>query len=541
MKALINIRSVLLAAVAGCALPLAAQDAYEVADLPFTISEHVMVMDAQNDRLILFGGFQNGVLSNRVLAYSMDEGTWRELTPKGTAPTPRREAAAAYDSKRNRLIVFGGGSASGNTNDIFALSLNPDGEFWTELGVDPDGARPSPRTQASLVYDQLNDRVILYSGYASSATLHDVWAFNLNERDSNWGKGALPTVNIPGGTSVGNAAIYDPIGQRMLVYRGHTGGLHSLTLDGGLVWSNLTDASTPSARRYPAVAYDPIRHAMILQGGFLGGTSATNETFRLDLNDMNWNQLPSEDDSNGRFWHTGAYDLKRDRLVVVGGRDGARVADNTMAFLLGEIGTATPVTPGDFEVLKGEVVILAWVPAIGAQRYEVEIQRYDRVGTYSDATVAEISGNTALVALPQFAEQGTDAEYYYMWRVRGCNDHSSGEFSEYCHFVNFVPAAEADEPGEEVKQPELGVVGSNVALDGAVSADAAVDGRLEVVTDSATGLSFLEARSIDSVETGQDEAAGCAGGNAGNGLALSLLALLALAAGLRIKRKVLRA
>ncbi|MCZ7607277.1 MAG: kelch motif-containing protein [Planctomycetota bacterium] len=47
-----------------------------------------MVMDAQNDRLILFGGFQNGVLSNRVLAYSMDEGTWRELTPKGTAPTP---------------------------------------------------------------------------------------------------------------------------------------------------------------------------------------------------------------------------------------------------------------------------------------------------------------------------------------------------------------------------------------------------------------------------------------------------------------------
>jgi len=553
MKTLINIRTVLLATVAGCALPLAAQDAFKVADLPFTISEHVMVLDAQNDRLILFGGFQDGVLSNQVLAYSFADDTWRKLKTLGVAPSPRREAAAAYDSKRNQLIVFGGESASGYTNDIFALNLNSDGEFWTELGLDAldaGGVRPAPRTQASLVYDQLNDRVILYSGYAAPATLHDVWAFNMNEREQNWGKGALPTVNIPGGTSVGNAAIYDPIGQRMLVYRGHTGGLHALSLDDQLAWTTLTDPSTPSARRYPAVAYDPIRHAMILQGGFLGGYSATSETFMLDINNMNWMQLAVEDKSNDRFWHTGAYDVRRDRLVVVGGRDGARVLHPTMAVLQGEVGIPVPLAPINMDIVTGDVVSLAFEPAIGCINYSVELLRYDRESVVDESALIEIQGNTATAVLSLVKPQNTMVELNYMWRVVGYSAlGDAGQFSEYAFFIRQVPPAEAvigpsnGTSDDLVTDPSLGTADPSLSgplVDGTMPALQTADGEVATVQDESTGLTFLAAPAATPAD-GQDEAAGCAGSKAADGLALSLLALLGLAAALRIKRKGQRA
>src|SRR5690606_32487477 len=117
--------------------------------------------------------------------------------------------------------------------------------------------------------------------------------------------------------------------------------------------------------------YDPIRHAMILQGGFLGGYSATSETFMLDINNMNWMQLAVEDKSNDRFWHTGAYDVRRDRLVVVGGRDGARVLHPTMAVLQGEVGIPVPLAPINMDIVTGDVVSLAFEPAIGCINYSV--------------------------------------------------------------------------------------------------------------------------------------------------------------------------
>src|SRR5690606_7753511 len=124
------------------------------------------------------------------------------------------------------------------------------------------------------------------------------------------GSGPLTTVNGPLTQSIGNASIYDPVGQRMLVYRAFTAELYELSLGVTPTWTNLTPAGTPSARRYPAVAYDSLRHAMILQGGLVG-TATLTETWSLDIASMTWNQLPDEPNSSGRFWHAAAYDESR--------------------------------------------------------------------------------------------------------------------------------------------------------------------------------------------------------------------------------------
>lgn len=302
-----------------------------VADTPGTVSEHAMIRDVANDRLIAFGGIRSGVLSNETWAFDNASATWRRLTPSGTPPSPRREVLSVYDTARNRMIVFGGQSASGYTNDTFALYLTPGSEYWSQIAA-TSPATPSPRTHGTLIVDEANDRAILYGGYTSPKVHLDIWALSLAAGTESWGSGPLTTTNSPRTQSIGNASIYDPIGQRMLVYRAFTAELYELSLDVNLAWTNLTPAGTPSARRYPAVAYDSLRHAMILQGGLVG-TATLTETWSLDIAGMTWSQLPDEPDSGGRFWHTGSYDETRDRFVMLGGRDGARVQNETQAVL----------------------------------------------------------------------------------------------------------------------------------------------------------------------------------------------------------------
>ena len=44
---------------------------------------------------------------------------WDELTPAGgSAPSPRRNATSVYDPVGHRMIVFGGKSATGDVNDV---------------------------------------------------------------------------------------------------------------------------------------------------------------------------------------------------------------------------------------------------------------------------------------------------------------------------------------------------------------------------------------------------------------------------------------
>lgn len=535
MKTLINIRSVLLAMVAGCALPLAAQDAFEIAPGPGAISEHTMIRDSANDRLVVFGGVRGGALSNQVFAYYPGKNLWMELSPAGDAPSPRREPLSVYDARRNRMIVFGGQSEKGDTNDSFALDLTPGAEQWLQLCNDDD-VKPPVRTNGDLVIDEANDRAILIGGYHAPVTYYDVWALDLTEGAENWGRAPLNTVGFPAAPSLGNAVVYDADAQRLLVYRAHYGRLYELTLYGQPTWTDLTGPDTPAGnRRYVAHAFDTTRHAMIIHGG-LNGTVSHTEAYLLDIDKMAWTKLASEEDSNGRFWHTGAYDELRDQFVMVGGKSGTpRVQLSTMASLQGAVGTPVPVAPANGDIMKGEVLSLAWEPASAAEGYMVEIFCANGDSLSGDITVT-VEGETATVVMPRVEERNVEQQFTYYWRVMGYNQHTHGEFSEYAEFIHVVEPAKQEAP-----KPELGSSNGQV---GSVIGD--VD---QVVNFGAGSLQEGVISSADENETvvslaapaqaapQGDEAAGCAGGEAGEGLTLSLLALLALAMGLRLGRK----
>lgn len=97
MKALIHTSLLLMTLLA---TPLVAAPQWEIAPGPGAISEHTMVRDSANDRMIVFGGLVNGVLSNRTLAYYPEVGVFREIFADGIALAPPRGACGVRRQAR---------------------------------------------------------------------------------------------------------------------------------------------------------------------------------------------------------------------------------------------------------------------------------------------------------------------------------------------------------------------------------------------------------------------------------------------------------
>jgi hypothetical protein len=116
-------------------------------------------------------------------------------------------------------------------------------------------------------------------------------------------------------------AIYDPVGQRMVIYGGRGssayGDVWALNLSDNS-WQQLSPSGTPpGARCLAGAAYCPARHSMV----FFGGTNLSsqfNDVWELQFDTLRWQQLgptgtpPSVRESHGVF-------LDSNRLIVFAG------------------------------------------------------------------------------------------------------------------------------------------------------------------------------------------------------------------------------
>jgi len=71
-------------------------------------------------QLLLFGGFGSAYFGD---TWSWDGKHWRQIQDIG--PGPRAYTAMAYDSKRNRSVLFGGGNQNGLLGDTWELCEHP--------------------------------------------------------------------------------------------------------------------------------------------------------------------------------------------------------------------------------------------------------------------------------------------------------------------------------------------------------------------------------------------------------------------------------
>src|SRR4030095_16181030 len=143
---------------------------------PRTISrraQHTMILDAPGNRLVVFGGYDNNEAFPEVWTRDMSgAAAWTRLdVPPG--PDARRGHVAVLDSKRRRMVVFGGQRFydSSFENDTWALDLSG-APTWERLST--GFGAPRGRTWHSAIYDPVRDRVIVFGGF-DGAYLNGVW------------------------------------------------------------------------------------------------------------------------------------------------------------------------------------------------------------------------------------------------------------------------------------------------------------------------------------------------------------------------------
>ncbi len=274
--------------------------------------------DSLRDRVVLFGGVGKKF---RVLAETLewDGEKWLEID-SSVVPPERFEHAMVFDPVRRRILMFGGADLDG---DPLGDTWEWDGKNWFER--DPVD-HPAPRRGHAMVWDAVRKRAVLFSGSDGTLNSHaDTWEWDGN----NWLESS-PANSPPPRTW--HRMAYDFDRKRAVLFGGFTrDGLVNDTWEwDGQEWQDLSSGFRPPRRWMHGLAWDPYRRRVLVQGG----TSS-----RLGFNDLwewdgrDWRRLLPEESPPGRYGHIYVSAGKRDGVLWYGGiGDDERARDGTWSW-----------------------------------------------------------------------------------------------------------------------------------------------------------------------------------------------------------------
>ena len=304
-----------------------------------------VILDSSRDRLVLFGGYDPGVLAdaqvlgtdqtlgtryNDVWALSLTGSpTWSVLTPQtATLPAARTNQSAIYDPVLDRLVMYGG-SGAGVDGSVWAFTFGAS-EVWSIIGSGGPGARFSH----SSVYDEAQHRMLVFGGSSTASTVDIVtWGFDLAAQTWAPVEGPDP---IPAARS-GAAAAFDVARREMVVNgRASTGQSDTwwLSLAPTPAWRQPSGLiSNPPTRSGATLVYDAAGDAMYLFGG-TSSSSFRNDTWQLNLATPAWSAFSNTGTPNARSGHTAILDPVTRRMIVFGGTDSNGPLDEVWSLAL---------------------------------------------------------------------------------------------------------------------------------------------------------------------------------------------------------------
>jgi hypothetical protein len=213
---------------------------------------HFMAFDSESDRVILFGGIigVDGPVTNDTWAFNPATNQWQMMSP-ATAPEARYSSRMVYDSESDRMILFGG-IDEGTTyfDDTWAYDFNSD--TWENI---PTTTQPSQRVENSLTYDSESDKVVLFGGGKWGVTFEDTWLFDYNTLEwTNMTPSVSPSKRLRHGSA------YDWESDRVIIYSGTQNGVGGRSFVGDYVHDGKTwayDVNTNTWEHIGPVHPDP--------------------------------------------------------------------------------------------------------------------------------------------------------------------------------------------------------------------------------------------------------------------------------------------
>ncbi|MDH5186808.1 MAG: hypothetical protein OEZ20_03625 [candidate division WOR-3 bacterium] len=246
----------------------------------------VAAYDLREQRLIIFGGdtaWGNRVNDAWALNLNLFRESWERLNPTGTPPGNRSVAVGIYHPTRNSFILFGGdGNYYNWFNDVWELQL--DNLNWREISV--PGTKPAVRGAMGGFFDSKNNRMIIFGGCGNNTYYNDVWAINLTPGNESWTQ--LFTSGTPPTPRSAFVFAYSPKSNKFYIYGGWSS--HGLLDDvwcldlSNLSWAELTPSGqSPGGRRCLYGAFDFYNGNMIIFGGNRYTGYYFNETYFLNV------------------------------------------------------------------------------------------------------------------------------------------------------------------------------------------------------------------------------------------------------------------
>ena len=241
--------------------------------------------------------------------WAWDGSEWSLVSADPNGPTWRNFAGAAFDTKRNRLVLHGGVQ---NQNSRMEETWEWDGSAWTRFDV----AGPGYREGAMMAYDEARGVSILYGGANEKFELFgDTWAWDGAQWTQVSDTGPAP--RFP------SAMVYDAAREEVLLFSGHFVDANSyvnfddLWAWDGTAWSEIViDDEKPGPHNVAQMVFDPLTQNVLMFGGgeekFLGHVWSWDGT--------NWTQLMATG-APARSGLGAAFDPERKRLVAFGGVD----------------------------------------------------------------------------------------------------------------------------------------------------------------------------------------------------------------------------
>ncbi|MGH7725982.1 MAG: Kelch repeat-containing protein [Candidatus Eiseniibacteriota bacterium] len=313
---------------------------------PISRSDHSVIYDPSEDRMIIFGGERDSadveIRLHDVWAFDLINKTWDRLDPQTSVRPLRREGHSAVLDSEGRMIVFGGRTdvafnppTFGFLNDVWSFDLGS--LTWSNvhaLDCTPPGGINYPvcRWYHGAVTDPSGSTMWMFGGDYEIQTASSFYEYSLD--DDSWtfisdGGGAIVRSN--------HTVIHDSPRNRLVTFAGFMGSSEELSyLNDTWTYNLLTEAwsqasptgTAPAAREDHAAVYDANRQRMVVFGG-LGGT-LPNPVLFSDLwtlsftPTLSWSQVTATGTGpSARQEHTAIYDSERNQIVIFGGEDAA--------------------------------------------------------------------------------------------------------------------------------------------------------------------------------------------------------------------------
>jgi len=298
--------------------------------------------DPVRNRVWIFGGFDGAAARGELFSRAFNAPTaWKLETPGGLPPAPRLAASLTYDPVGDRLILFGGSDGTSSLGDLWELDLG--GAFvWTPMVA--AGTPPAARNQHDAVYDPVRQRVLIIDGFASTGPFNDAWSLDLSTPTPTWSQ--LSPLGTSPVARANPAIVYDPVGDQVVLFGGNSAlpghplnplnDTWTLSLAGTPTWTHITPPNPlPPIRTSHDACFDSARRRMIVAGGSALFT-VLSDVWALDLNTMTWSNItPSGTGIGPRSSAPLVYDSADDLAFLTNGRDTVRPLDTEAAVTFG--------------------------------------------------------------------------------------------------------------------------------------------------------------------------------------------------------------